>query len=73
MNPWKIISLIVVSFVVGVVHNFVKPQLEGLVPESWRNTWYTQAFFNGAFILLAVIVSATALRIVGGKKLAGAV
>ena len=73
MNPWRIVSLIVVSFLVGTVHKYVKPQLESLVPATWRNTWYTQAFFNGAFILLALVVAATALRLVGGGKFAKAV
>ncbi len=61
-NIGKVVAVAVVAFTVGIVHTFIKPHLDNLVPASWKTQWYAQAFFTGSFILVALIVSATALR-----------
>lgn len=58
----KALAVAVVAFIVGVVHTFIKPQLDSLVPANWKTNYWTQSFFTGAFIMIAVILSTTVLR-----------
>lgn len=58
----KVFALVLVSLTVGLVHSYTAPKLEQLVPATWRQNMWTQAAFSGAFILVAVFVSAAALR-----------
>jgi hypothetical protein len=58
----KALSVVVVAFVVGVVHTFIKPHLDNVVPASWKTNYWTQSFFTGAFIMVAVILSTSVIR-----------
>lgn len=58
----KALAVAVVAFIVGVVHTYIKPQLDSIVPASWKSNYWTQSFFTGAFIMIAVIIATTVLR-----------
>jgi len=59
----KAFSVALISVVVGFVYTYVQPQLNNVVPASWKSNKLTQAFFSGAFIIVAVVISIYAVRL----------
>jgi hypothetical protein len=68
----KVIAIIVTAFAVGVVHSFIKPQLDAIVPANLKSNWVTQSIFTGGFILAAIVVATTVLRAVGAPRMRSA-